>query len=113
MSLFTFLLISVSVILGVTLILVALLLYARRKLLPGGRVTLTVNGEKSISVEPGIPCWPPWPDRVYTCRLPAAELERAVCASAGSSPEEVPFNPRKRCFSPDGNNKTNGAWLAA
>ncbi|MFY9115604.1 MAG: NADH:ubiquinone reductase (Na(+)-transporting) subunit F [Bacteroidales bacterium] len=53
MSLFTFLLISVSVILGVTLILVALLLYARRKLLPGGRVTLTVNGEKSISVEPG------------------------------------------------------------
>ncbi|MDY0174268.1 MAG: NADH:ubiquinone reductase (Na(+)-transporting) subunit F [Bacteroidales bacterium] len=53
MSLFSFLLLSVSVILGVTLILVALLLYARRKLLPQGRVTVTINGEKSISVEPG------------------------------------------------------------
>ena len=53
MSLFSFLLLSVSVILGVTLILVALLLYARHKLLPQGRVTVTINGEKSISVEPG------------------------------------------------------------
>lgn len=53
MSLFSFLLLSVSVILGVTLILVALLLFARRKLLPQGQVTVTINGEKTISVEPG------------------------------------------------------------
>lgn len=45
--------ISVGVFLFVILSLVMLLLYARKKLTPQGEVTLTINEEKEIQVQPG------------------------------------------------------------
>lgn len=49
----TVILISIAVFLTVTLLLVGLLLYARTKLSPQGKVKLTINGEKELEVEPG------------------------------------------------------------
>jgi len=44
---------SVALFLGVTLILVALLLFVKAKLSPGGSMKITINGEKVIETEPG------------------------------------------------------------
>jgi len=44
---------AVVVFLLVTLLLVSLLLYAKKKLTPQGKVTLTINDEKVLEVEPG------------------------------------------------------------
>lgn len=44
---------SVALFLGVTLILVALLLFVKAKLSPGGSMKITINGEKMIETEPG------------------------------------------------------------
>ncbi|MBN2611671.1 MAG: NADH:ubiquinone reductase (Na(+)-transporting) subunit F [Bacteroidales bacterium] len=53
LSLFGIIAISVLVFLVIILALVALLLYARKKLIPQGEVTLTINDEKEIKVTPG------------------------------------------------------------
>ncbi|MDD2289318.1 MAG: NADH:ubiquinone reductase (Na(+)-transporting) subunit F [Bacteroidales bacterium] len=53
MTIFQFLLLTIAVILTVTLVLVAVLLYAKARLSPGGKVTIKVNGEKTLEVEPG------------------------------------------------------------
>jgi len=45
--------VAVIAILIVTLILVAMLLYAKAKLTPSGKVNITINGEKELSVSPG------------------------------------------------------------
>ncbi len=44
---------AIAVFLVVISLLVALLLYAKKKLTPQGEVTLTINDEKEIKVEPG------------------------------------------------------------
>ncbi len=49
----TVILTSIVVFLGVILLLVIILLYAKKKLTPQGEVTLTINGEKEMKVEPG------------------------------------------------------------
>lgn len=48
-----YLLLAVSAILIVTLVLVLLLVYAKIRLMPSGKVKLTINSEKSLEVEPG------------------------------------------------------------
>jgi Na+-transporting NADH:ubiquinone oxidoreductase subunit F len=53
MSMGTIILLSIVVFLGVILLLVAMLLYAKTKLTPKGRVKITINGEKEIEVNPG------------------------------------------------------------
>ncbi len=45
--------ISIGVFLVVTLLLVGILLYAKKKLTPSGEVTIKINGEKEITTEPG------------------------------------------------------------
>ncbi|MBN2214959.1 MAG: NADH:ubiquinone reductase (Na(+)-transporting) subunit F [Bacteroidales bacterium] len=52
-SLLGTLLISVLVFLAIILLLVAVLLYARKKLTPQGDVTITINDEKEVRVKPG------------------------------------------------------------
>lgn len=52
-SLIGIMLISVLIFLVILLSLVALLLYARKKLTPQGEVKLTINDEKEIQVRPG------------------------------------------------------------
>lgn len=52
-SSFAIILASILVFLFVISVLVAVLLYARRKLTPQGEVTLTINNEKEITLEPG------------------------------------------------------------
>lgn len=46
-------LISVGVFLAIILLLVGMLLYARKKLTPSGEVTITINEEKTIQANPG------------------------------------------------------------
>jgi len=53
MNLSTTLILSVVVFLGIVLLLVALLLWVRNKLLPKGKVKITINGKKELEVQPG------------------------------------------------------------
>lgn len=53
MSSFAIILSAIVVFLLVISLLVAVLLYAKKKLTPQGEVTLTINDEKEIKVEPG------------------------------------------------------------
>lgn len=52
-SITTIVLSSVAVFLFVILLLVAILLYAKKKLTPQGEVTITINEEKDLTVKPG------------------------------------------------------------
>ncbi len=45
--------VSIATFLLVTLLLVWLLLFARKKLMPQGKVTITINDEKNIETDPG------------------------------------------------------------
>ena len=53
MNLSTTLILSIAVFLGIVLLLVALLLVVRNKLIPKGKVKITINGEKELEVQPG------------------------------------------------------------
>jgi Na+-transporting NADH:ubiquinone oxidoreductase subunit F len=53
MSLIQIILLSIVVFLGINLLLVAILLYAKSKLTAGGTVKVTINGEKELEVTPG------------------------------------------------------------
>ncbi|HEX2394418.1 MAG TPA: NADH:ubiquinone reductase (Na(+)-transporting) subunit F [Bacteroidales bacterium] len=53
MSLVQAILLSITVFLGITLLLIAMLLFAKSKLTAGGTVTIDVNGEKKLVVAPG------------------------------------------------------------
>ena len=53
MNLTTTLILSIAVFLGIVLLLVALLLWVRNKLMPKGKVKITINGEKELEVQPG------------------------------------------------------------
>ena len=53
MRLTTTLILSIAVFLGITLILVALLLWVRNKLMPKGKVKITINDDKELTVQPG------------------------------------------------------------
>ena len=45
--------VSIAVFLVVVLVLVSILLGAKAKLLPSGKVKITINGEKTIEVDTG------------------------------------------------------------
>lgn len=49
----TIILTSIVIFLGVTMVLVSILLYARKKLMPQGEVTIVINEEKEILTNPG------------------------------------------------------------
>ena len=53
MNLSTTLILSIVVFLGIVLLLVALLLFVRNKLMPKGKVKITINGKKDVEVQPG------------------------------------------------------------
>lgn len=53
MSLGLIILLSIAVFLGITLLLVAMLLYAKSKLTAGGTVKININEEKQLEVSPG------------------------------------------------------------
>ena len=53
MNITTTLILSIAVFLGIVLLLVALLLIVRNKLMPKGKVKITINGEKELQVQPG------------------------------------------------------------
>ena len=53
MNLTTTLILSIAVFLGIVLLLVALLLFVRNKLMPKGKVKITINGDKELEVQPG------------------------------------------------------------
>ena len=47
------LILSIAVFLGIVLLLVALLLWVRNKLMPKGKVKITINDDKTMEVQPG------------------------------------------------------------
>ncbi len=47
------LILSIAVFLGIVLLLVALLLWVRNKLMPKGKVKITINDDKTLEVQPG------------------------------------------------------------
>ncbi|MBP5573825.1 MAG: NADH:ubiquinone reductase (Na(+)-transporting) subunit F [Bacteroidales bacterium] len=49
----TNIILSIVVFLGITLLLVALLLWVRNKLMPQGKVKITINDDKALEVQPG------------------------------------------------------------
>ena len=53
MNLSTTLLLSVAVFLGIVLLLVAILIGVRNKLIPKGKVKITINDDKELEVQPG------------------------------------------------------------
>ena len=53
MNLSTTLILSIAVFLSIVLLLVALLLVVRNKLMPKGKVKITINGDKELEVQPG------------------------------------------------------------
>ena len=53
MDMTTTIILSVVVFLGIVLLLVALLLLVRNKLMPKGKVKITINGKKELEVQPG------------------------------------------------------------
>ena len=53
MNLTTTLIVSIAVFLGITLLLVALLLWVRNKLMPKGEATITINDDKELKVPTG------------------------------------------------------------
>ena len=53
MSFTSTLILSLVVFLGIILLLVALLLFVRNKLTPKGKVTITINDDKQLEVQPG------------------------------------------------------------
>jgi Na+-transporting NADH:ubiquinone oxidoreductase subunit F len=53
MSLGQIILLSITVFLGITLLLIAMLLFAKSKLTAGGTVKININGEKELEVAPG------------------------------------------------------------
>lgn len=53
MNITTIVTVAVIAILVVTLLLVAMLLYAKAKLTPSGKVKVTINGDKELTVSPG------------------------------------------------------------
>jgi Na+-transporting NADH:ubiquinone oxidoreductase subunit F len=53
MDITTTIILSIAVFLGIVLLLVALLLLVRNKLMPKGKVKITINGEKELEVQPG------------------------------------------------------------
>ncbi len=53
MSLGQIILLSITVFLGITLLLVGMLLYAKSKLTAGGTVKIKINDEKELEVSPG------------------------------------------------------------
>ena len=53
MNLTTTFILSIAVFLGIVLLLVAVLLFVRNKLLPKGKVKITINEKKEVEVQPG------------------------------------------------------------
>ena len=60
MGLGQIILLSITVFLGITLLLVAMLLYAKSKLTAGGTVKININDEKELEVAPDLPCFQPF-----------------------------------------------------
>ena len=53
MNISSTIILSIAVFLGIVLLLVALLLFVRNKLMPKGKVKITINDDKQLEVQPG------------------------------------------------------------
>ncbi|MBR0538900.1 MAG: NADH:ubiquinone reductase (Na(+)-transporting) subunit F [Bacteroidales bacterium] len=53
MNISSTIILSIAVFLGIVLLLVALLLWVRNKLMPKGKVKITINDDKQLEVQPG------------------------------------------------------------
>ena len=75
---------SIVIFLAVIWLLVGLLLFARKRLVPDGKVKITINGEREIQHERG--CCRPFPTRRSSCLPRAAAVARVALARARCLP---------------------------
>ena len=109
----TTILIAIAAFLVITLVLVALLLYAKAKLTSSGEVTIDINnGEKVIRTESGSTLLATLANNKVFLPSPAAVAARAACASArcwraaATSCRPRPVSSRARWP------RTTGVWAA-
>jgi Na+-transporting NADH:ubiquinone oxidoreductase subunit NqrF len=109
---FTVIIASIAAFLLVILVLVGVLLYARKKLLPQGKVKLSINDEKEIEVAPGSTLLSTLSTQ-NIFYLPHAGVEGPVqCARYRLKKVAVVFYPRRPFILRERNNRTTGVWVA-
>lgn len=62
---------SIVLFLGVSILLVVILLVAKKYLVPSGKATITINNDKQIEVETGSSLLSTLSNEKYSCRRPA------------------------------------------
>ena len=93
---FKIIIITIAVFLVVVLILVAILLFARAKLMPSGKLKITINGEKELIVEGGSTLLSTLSAEVSFYHLLAAEAEHVFNVLVKFIQVEVVFYQQKR-----------------
>ena len=107
----TTIIIAIAAFLVLTLVLVALLLYAKAKLTSSGEVTIDINdGEKVLTTERLDSASRRWPTTRCSCLQPAAAAVRAACASVRCWRAAAIFCPPRRVLSRVRWPKTTGVW---
>ena len=111
MNLTTTLILSLAVFLGVVLLLVALLLWVRNKLMPKGKVKITINGEKELEVQPGNSLMTTLADEKVFCPRPAAAKATAANANVAWWKAGVASCLPRSASSRANKSKNIGAWV--
>ena len=101
---------SIAVFLIIVLLLVGLLVFVRNKLMPKGKVKITINGKKEVEANPGSSLLSTLAEEQIF--LPSACGVKATAANANAvSLKVVAISfPQKRAFSAANKYKTIGAW---
>ena len=99
-------LISIVVFLGITLLLVALLLWVRAKLMPGGKAKIIINDDKELEVAKGDSLLSTLAEQKVFLRATAANASVGWWKAAAASC--LP----NRGSSPGNRSKTIGVWAA-
>ena len=102
---------SIAVFLGIVLLLVALLLFVRNKLMPKGKVKITINDDKQLEVQPGNSLLTTLADEQVF--LPSACGGKATAASANAVwwKAAARFCLPRQGSSAENKSKSIGAWV--
>lgn len=107
-----FILYSIAVFLVTILVLVAILLIAKRYLTPSGKVTITINGKEKSRLTKVRAFYPPFQRMGFTSRLHAVERVHADNASAKFPKVVEKFSTSRKDTSPASKLKSTTVWAA-
>ena len=104
---------GVGFFLGVTLLLVVILLIAKRYLVQSGPVEITINDDKRLRQLQVSPCCRPWQTTIFSCRR-LVVAKAAAANAAYRSPKAVATRCRPKPYTlPARNSKTTGVRHAS